>query len=148
MFILSPTVHCKTSFLVNLYWDNKYSDSDSKRPTVSECHDDLWRGIFQLLNIENTFSWSTSFQKLRIYSENLLMLAFSRKAKVTRIVLRNTGLTPIPIKSNKQQQQQKQEEKASDDMNSICVCMNAKSPGHVKPRQLLHIRATTHAKTR
>ena len=26
---LSLTVHRKTNFLVNLYWDNKYSDSDS-----------------------------------------------------------------------------------------------------------------------
>ena len=31
MFILFPTVHRKTNFLVNLYWDNKYSDSDSER---------------------------------------------------------------------------------------------------------------------
>ena len=29
LFILFPTVHRKTNFLVNLYWDNKYSDSDS-----------------------------------------------------------------------------------------------------------------------
>ena len=29
VFIISLTVHCKTNFLVNLYWDNKYSDSDS-----------------------------------------------------------------------------------------------------------------------
>ena len=30
LFILFDTVHCncKTYFLVNLYWDNKYSDSD------------------------------------------------------------------------------------------------------------------------
>ena len=28
-FILFPTVHRKTNVLVNLYWDNKYSDSDS-----------------------------------------------------------------------------------------------------------------------
>ena len=25
-----PTVHCKPNFLVNLYWDNKFSDSDSE----------------------------------------------------------------------------------------------------------------------
>ena len=29
LFILFDTVHCKTNFLVNLYWENKYSDSDS-----------------------------------------------------------------------------------------------------------------------
>ena len=29
LFILFPTVHRKTHFLVNLYWDNTYSDSDS-----------------------------------------------------------------------------------------------------------------------
>ena len=29
LFIISLTVHRKTNFLVNLYWDNKYSDSDS-----------------------------------------------------------------------------------------------------------------------
>ena len=30
LFIISLTVHRKTNFLVNLYWDNKYSDSDSE----------------------------------------------------------------------------------------------------------------------
>ena len=29
LFILFVTVHRKTNFLVNLYWDNRYSDSDS-----------------------------------------------------------------------------------------------------------------------
>ena len=29
LFILFPTVHRKTNFLVNLYGDNKYSDSDN-----------------------------------------------------------------------------------------------------------------------
>ena len=29
LFIISLTVHRKTNFLVNLYWDNKDSDSDS-----------------------------------------------------------------------------------------------------------------------
>ena len=29
LFILFVTVHRKTNFLVNLYWDNKYSDSHS-----------------------------------------------------------------------------------------------------------------------
>ena len=29
LFILFVTVHRKTNFLVNLYWDNKDSDSDS-----------------------------------------------------------------------------------------------------------------------
>jgi len=28
LFILFPTVHRKTNVLVNLCWDNKYSDSD------------------------------------------------------------------------------------------------------------------------
>ena len=28
LFIQFPTVHPKTNFLVNLYWDNKYSDFD------------------------------------------------------------------------------------------------------------------------
>ena len=28
LFILFVTVHRKTNFLVNLYWENKYSDSD------------------------------------------------------------------------------------------------------------------------
>ena len=31
LFILFVTVHRKTNFLVNLYWDNKYSDSDLKK---------------------------------------------------------------------------------------------------------------------
>ena len=30
VFSLFFTVHCKTNFLVNLYWDNNHSDSDSK----------------------------------------------------------------------------------------------------------------------
>ena len=29
LFILFVTVHCKTDVLVNMYWDDKYSDSDS-----------------------------------------------------------------------------------------------------------------------
>ena len=29
LFILFLTVHRKTNFLVNLYWDSNYSDSDS-----------------------------------------------------------------------------------------------------------------------
>ena len=29
LFILFVTVHRKTNFLVNVYWDNTYSDSDS-----------------------------------------------------------------------------------------------------------------------
>ena len=29
LFIISLTVYRKTNFLVNLYWDSKYSDSDS-----------------------------------------------------------------------------------------------------------------------
>ena len=29
LFILFATVHRKTNFLANLYWDNKYSDSNS-----------------------------------------------------------------------------------------------------------------------
>ena len=36
MFIISLTVHRKTNFLVNLYWDNKYSDSDSEGCTITE----------------------------------------------------------------------------------------------------------------
>ena len=28
LFILFSAVHRKTNFLANLYWDNKYSDSD------------------------------------------------------------------------------------------------------------------------
>ena len=28
-FILFVTVHRQTNFFVNVYWDNKYSDSDS-----------------------------------------------------------------------------------------------------------------------
>ena len=35
MFIISLTVHRKTNFLVNLYWDNKYSDSDIP---IAHCH--------------------------------------------------------------------------------------------------------------
>ena len=30
LFILFLTVYRKTNFFVNLYWDNKYSDSDSE----------------------------------------------------------------------------------------------------------------------
>ena len=31
LFIISLTVHRKTNFLVNVYWDIKYSDSDSDK---------------------------------------------------------------------------------------------------------------------
>ena len=29
LFILFVSVHCKTNVLVNLYWDDKYADSDA-----------------------------------------------------------------------------------------------------------------------
>ena len=36
LFILFVTVHCKTNSPVNLYWDNKYSDSDHNRHNFNE----------------------------------------------------------------------------------------------------------------
>ena len=42
MFILFPTVRRKTNFLVNLYWDNKYSDSESDSEEPQDGHGQGW----------------------------------------------------------------------------------------------------------
>ena len=48
LFILFPTVHRKTNFVVNLYWDNKYSDSVSD-DLLSRCFLEKYCAVIEMM---------------------------------------------------------------------------------------------------